>query len=302
MQFISDRDLSEFFSNRPLYSKVKFLEINRNDEQVNVYDFLASKGHKDFCQDCKESQTFRFEKKYGDQLLLTGNLGDFVLSSTGNVDFSFNISSTCQFCGSKKDFFIKIYSAEKKGTQHVSLTFYLQKIGQFPSLERKPENEVYNYLSAEDKELYGKALTSLSVGYGIGAFAYFRRIVENEIKRIVEDLSNLDYEHADSVKKAWKTYKGNFQMSGLMDAISASLPISFKEVSGNPLKVLYQQVSEGIHDSPDDECLEKSIHIDKLLQFVIKRTSNLKSEIKDLHNAMKSLSKSKSSSKWHEGF
>jgi hypothetical protein len=50
------------------------------------------------------------------------------------------------------------------------------KIGQYPPLDRLPEKEVLEYLTDEDKENYKKALTTLSFGYGIGAYAYFRRM------------------------------------------------------------------------------------------------------------------------------
>jgi hypothetical protein len=102
----------------------------------------------------------------------------------------------------------------------------------------------------------------------------------------------LEIENSDKVKQAWDTYNnGNFQMSNLIDATSSFLPVSLKDMGGNPLKLLYQQASEGIHSFSEEECLEKSQHIDKLLQFVIKRTANLKTEIQTVQSAMRSLSK-----------
>lgn len=292
MEFVSDLELGDFFSNSPLYSKIKFVKIQGNT-QLNVYEYLASKGHKDFCHNCKDFQTFRFTKKYGSQLMLSGNLEEFQLPDDGAFSYSFDINSTCQFCGQRKDFFINIFSVEKAGQlKNLSATFSLRKIGQFPSIERRPASEVYAYLTQTDRDLYSKALGNLSNGYGIGAYAYFRRIIENEIKRIIADFSQLEIENSDKVKQAWDSYNnGKYQMSNLIDAISGFLPISLKDMGGNPLKLLYQQASEGIHNFSEEECLEKSQHIDKLLQFVIKRTASLKNEIQDIQSAMKSLSK-----------
>jgi hypothetical protein len=164
----------------------------QGNKQLNVYNYLESKGHKDFCQNCKDSQTFRFNKKYGQQLMLSGDLSEFKLPENSIFSYSFDFSSTCQFCGQTKDFFINIFSIEKAGHTNGAVTFNLKKIGQLPAIERRPESDVYAYLTPADRELYSKALANLSNGYGIGAYAYFRRIIENEIKRVIEDLSQLE--------------------------------------------------------------------------------------------------------------
>lgn len=167
----------------------------------------------------------------------------------------------------------------------------LRKIGQFPAFERIPESEVLNYLSDEDKENYKKALSNLSMSYGIGAFSYFRRIIENEIKNLVKDISELDYEGSEKVKSAYIVYESNRQMSNLIDIINPYLPKSLKEDGDNPIKILYQQTSGGLHEFSEAECLEKARHVDQLLRYVIKHVSSLKFEYKAAREAMKNLTK-----------
>jgi hypothetical protein len=51
---------------------------------------------------------------------------------------------------------------------------------------------------------------------------------------------------------------------------------------------LYGQLSEGIHNLAEEECLEKSRNIDKLLKFVIQQLRN-ESDLSEVKNALKNL-------------
>lgn len=166
---------------------------------------------------------------------------------------------------------------------------YIKKIGQLPAVERLPEKEVLEYLNEEDKENYKKALSNLSVSFGIGAFAYFRRIIENEIKRIVKDISELDFEGSDKVKSAWIEYEQNHQMSNLIDNINPYIPKSLKEIDDNPIRLLHCQLSGGIHVYSEETCLEKAKKIDTILRYVIKKVNSEKFELNEVRKAMRSL-------------
>lgn len=290
MQIISDKDLSDFFADFPLYSKIKFFDTLDTDQQLNLYEYLSSRAYKFYCPHDKDFHTFKFNKKWGEQFIFyEQEIPETLTDKNGNLNFSFYISSTCQICGYRMDMLLNVFtiSPKKESTKYPSV--YLRKIGQLPAVERQPNLEVANYLSEEDRELYNKALSNLSVSFGIGAYSYFRRIVENEIKRLVKDISELEYDNVDKVRKAWEEYQTNHQMTTLIEAISPFLPKSLKEIGDNPLKVLYQQTSGGIHEFSDEVCLEKARHIDKLLQYVIKRISSMKLEFLEAREAMRNL-------------
>jgi hypothetical protein len=185
---------------------------------------------------------------------------------------------------------INVFS-EDQYFENAFINLKLRKIGQLPGFERTPEKDVFNYLIEEDKENYKKALANLSMSYGIGAYAYLRRIIENEIKRLVKDISELEYENVNQVKKAWTEYETNHNMTSLIDSINPFLPKSLKEIGDNPIKILYQQTSGGLHEFSEKECLEKARDIDQLLRYVIKNVSSLKFEYKAVKEAMKNLTK-----------
>jgi len=290
MRFISDTTFSELFAEYPLYKKAELFDTLEKNQMVNVYETLVARAYKHYCPNQNDFQTFRFDKKFGEQLVFhETEIPAGLLDKRGLISYSFSMRSKCQFCSFPMAFFLNVFSQTPRSNGAGFPTIFIRKIGQWPAIERKPTAEVHNYLTREDRELYGKALDNLAFGYGIGAYAYLRRIVENEIKRLVKDISDLEYDGADKVKEAWEAYQSNHQMNTLIDSISPMLPSSLKEIGGNPIRTLYQQTSGGIHEFPEEECLEKAMDIDKLLQYTIKRIYSMKQEFKEAREAINRL-------------
>ncbi len=288
---ITDKELAKFLAEYPLYSKIAFCEIKDNDDELDVYHYFEHMAYKFYCPFDKDYHTFKIHTTYGNQYSIRKNsVPDQYLDNYGKISISFYLKATCQICGSRMDLLLNLFSDDQY-SENKFINLNLRKLGQFPPFERTPESEVLNYLTEEDKENYKKALSNLSMSYGIGAFAYLRRIIENEIKRLVKDISELEYENVDKVKTAWKEYESNHQMTNLIEAINPFLPKSLKEIGDNPIKTLYQQTSGGIHEFSEDVCLEKAKDVDQLLRYVIKRVSSLKFEDKAAIEAIKNLTK-----------
>ena len=291
-KYISDIELSNFLAEAPLYSKVEFFNDRSRELNFNIFTFFSEKPIKTFCPVDKDFQTFKIPKQYGKDLTMANKAyDDGNFQKDGTYSCSFQLTARCQFCNNQINYLLNIFTTEPRSSDHIWPIVYLRKAGQLPALNRRPDKEIYNYLTEADKDFYGKALASLSHGYGIGAYAYLRRIVENEIRRLVVDISELDYENAAKVKEAFKNFEANHQMNTLIDTIYPLLPSSLREMGQNPLKALYQQTSEGIHEMTEDQCIEKAQYIDKLMQFVIRRVSSLKNEYQQVREALRQLSK-----------
>ena len=170
----------------------------------------------------------------------------------------------------------------------------MQKVGQFPAYDINVNNNLKKYLSEEDQINYKRALTCLSISYGIGAFSYFRRVIENEIKRIIKDISKLEFEGVEMVKLALESFDKDFQMSKLIDVVNKHLPVSLNELGDNPIRLLYEQLSGGIHEFTDEECIDKALSIDILLNYVIKKINEEKYQLNDVKNAMRTLRRNNS--------
>lgn len=155
----------------------------------------------------------------------------------------------------------------------------ITKVGSNPPYDISPNRESYKFFTEEDKSLYKKALVCLSQSYGIGAYAYFRRILENEIIRILEAISLLQGTSSDRVKELLIKYENDHQMGYLVDGVYQYLPNNLKSIGDNPLKLLYGLLSGGLHAESDDTCMTKAETINELLVFVItkideEKTSN----------------------------
>jgi len=291
MEIISDKDMSDFLSDSPLYSKIKFCELKEYNEALTIEEYFSGRGFKFYCPYDKEHNTFKFDKIYGPQHVIQKNeVTNFYLDKYGKITFTIQLKPACQMCGYKMDIVLNIFS-DQQYSDDSFINLNLRKIGQLPAVERLPENEVLNYLTEEDKDNYKKALANLSISYGIGAYAYLRRIIENEIKNLVRDISELDLEDSKKVKEAYLFYEENRQMAALIDTITPFLPPSLKENGDNMIKLLYKETSGGLHEFSEAECLKKAKAVDQILRYVIKKVSSLKFEYKAIKKAMKDLSK-----------
>lgn len=298
MKVISDEEFTNFLTQMPLYYKMKAVEkIGSGDgNYCSILDYCK----KTFSYKCpheKNMQTFKTDviDNYSDDKLVylsiehTG-LPEGVDKKTNLFNDTFYLDASCSSCGYKLNFVVKAFT-DKPWTESPNL--YIQKIGQYPAFSIEPQQELLKYLTEEDIVLYKKALINLSQNYGIGAFAYFRRIIENEIQRLIQSISELEFEGVEDVKTALDKYTRDHQMSSLINVLNNHLPSSLKRLGGNPIALLYQQLSEGIHDSSEEVCTDKAKSIDALLTYTIKAINEENSSFKTAREALLKLQNGK---------
>ncbi|MFN9321561.1 MAG: hypothetical protein ACK58Q_13345 [Chitinophagales bacterium] len=289
--------LSDLLSNKPLYKKTEVeLDFFRTPEDIENFCFSQ------YCPVDKGQQTFKlnFEpKKILEKGLSTVPITEIYNSLETYNDkeckyqFTQHFSATCQTCNEYKvNYLLQVETNQSipkvilSGQERPALMQIVKKICQFPSFEITPDKSILNFLNQEDQENYKKALICLSQNYGIAAFAYFRRIVENEIIRIIEDIAKLDRPESSNITSLIDQYKGNHAMSNLIEGIYEYLPLSLKSLGNNPLKILYSQLSGGIHEYSEEVCSEKSEQINNLLVFVVKKIYEENSEVNSARKAI----------------
>lgn len=299
MEQLSDNELADFITTKSLYTKVLACQTSNhgNLKYDNPLDF-TEKAFRLICPIEKQIQTFRTALPYGGHLFGRGiydapgsdnNLPIYFDEKSGMLDLTTHIKGICQSCHTSVHYLIRSYSDKKWSERSSGIKIFIQKTGQYPPLEVKPDKIVEKYLTEEDLSLYKKAVTSLSFGYGIGAFAYFRRIIENEIKRIIKDISSIEFDGAENIRKAYLLFETNHQMSSLITTITPYLPPSLLIAGDNPIQLLYKQLSEGIHALLEEECLERATLINVILPFVIKKVNEEKFQMTEVVEAMKKL-------------
>ena len=87
-------------------------------------------------------------------------------------------------------------------------------------------------------------------------------------------------------------HKNKPTITTIYENIFEHLPSSLKSLGDNPIKLLYNQTSEGLHNLTDSQALEKAEIIKDLLEFVIIKIKEEKSNIRDLKDKIRLLKSS----------
>ena len=130
----------------------------------------------------------------------------------------------------------------------------VRKIGQEPPWSTRIEKSIASNLSESDLELYRKALLNASQGFGIGALAYFRRLVEQEVDAllgVLEETATIDEDTVALERLA--AAKGQQRAEERLRLVRTPPRRIFAPGGFNPMKILYDCFSEGLHSRSDSE-------------------------------------------------
>lgn len=166
---------------------------------------------------------------------------------------------------------------------------YIYKFGQYPEWEIKIDKNLEKILDKHSKT-FRKGLVCESQGYGIGAFAYYRRITEDIIDELLDSILDLiDEEHKAEYRVALEKTKQTRVTQDKIDLVKDLLPSILKPNGMNPLGVLHSELSEGLHAESDQACLENANHIKSILTFLINQIIKSMESAKEFSESMKTL-------------
>lgn len=276
--------ISEFIRTAPLY---KPIEISVTYKTPNVFQSIPFDY---YCKNesCKEFRQFRIESNppFAQNINQHNNHGPFNVSHpqiNGKYSVSQNYKAICTRCKSYGiDIILNVFEKETN-------KYFLRKVGQYPPYSIEPEKFIAEYLNDTDLDIYKKALICYSQSYGIGMYAYMRRIVETQTLKMITDISALDIPNTEDIKALLEKYNANHQMDSLLNGIYEYLPATLKTLGTNPFKVLHSHLSVGIHSLSDEECLNRAENINTLLKFVIHEIKQEGTAIKTAKEAIKKL-------------
>jgi hypothetical protein len=131
------------------------------------------------------------------------------------------------------------------------------KIGEYPSFGSYTPARVISLIDP-DRDLFLKGRRAENRGLGIGAFAYYRRVVENQKNRIIGEIAKVARKVGarQEVIEALELAAKETQFSTAVDSIKSLMPESLLIDGHNPLKLLHSALSKGIHEQDDSKCLD----------------------------------------------
>ncbi len=166
-------------------------------------------------------------------------------------------------------FFIKKYVCKNCGRALIRYFYYgtrsdgsgglFYKVGQWPELEERVPKALEDKLSAEDLKAYKNALMMRNFNLGIAAVTYMRRVVENQMNDMLEVLHETARIHnapAGVLAKHEEMMKEK-RFSEKIDYAGDLLPASLRpEGKPNPMAILHELASDGLHTKTDEECVD----------------------------------------------
>jgi len=169
-------------------------------------------------------------------------------------DFEYEyVTYVCRNCSKKHKTFLLLVL---KSTNRV------QKLGEFPPFGPPVPARVIT-LVGSDRELFLKGRRAELRGLGIGAFAYYRRVVEDKKGAIIEEIGKVAKRLGASPETLalFAEAQAETQFSKAIDKIKAAIPQSLLINGHNPLNLLHSALSENLHNGTDEKCLELATSI-----------------------------------------
>lgn len=304
------QDLTEFLGDYPLYKEYEAItNYQRGPEGYTEPFDLHGQTFNYLCPNEKKLKVFELNitTEYGEYWKDTScseTIPSEFLDNDGKLDFIHYYEGKCTTCKEcNVSFLLHIYTKEaipqekvktiwtnpKKDpfyNKHISI--YIEKVGEYPEKEAQVSKEFTKYFDRESCNWYFKAKKLSYENMGIGAFAYYRRIIEKELIRFMTDISSLKGS-SEELKKLIDEYERTNKVHLLYENTYKYLPPSLQGLGKNPLKLLYQQTSQGLHNLSDEECMNRSKRIDSLLEFVVKKINEEMHEVKEIRNLLKDL-------------
>lgn len=194
------------------------------------------------------------------------------------------ISYVCRNCRKS----LKTYALVVKHS--ADMTGEATKFGELPYFGTPTPSRVIT-LIGPDRDLFLRGRRAENSGFGIGSFAYYRRVVENQKSHIIQEIAKASAKLGASPEMLadLRRAASETQFSKAIDGVKAGIPAALLIDGHNPLTLLHTALSEGLHDHTDEECMEIALEIRLVLTELAERISQALKEEAALTKAVSRL-------------
>jgi hypothetical protein len=202
----------------------------------------------------------------------------------GAADFSY-LRYVCRNCRkSVKIFSVWIILSNRPPTSSV------MKFGEWPEFGPPTPSRVIA-LVGPDRELFLKGRRCENQGLGIGAFGYYRRVVENQKARILGQILKVSEKlgAGSELLEELKAAQAETQFSKSIASIKHGIPQALLIDGHNPLTLLHNALSEGLHADSDEDCLELATSVRVVLTDLADRMGQALKDSSELAQAVSRL-------------
>ncbi|HIN56160.1 MAG TPA: hypothetical protein EYM92_04285 [Acinetobacter pittii] len=262
-----ENKLKDFLEKKGLYETLEL-----SCDGVEKVDFHLKEIYQ-YCEACEMEKPFHS----------SGVIAFFPAHHVGSYQ---QVTYVCVSCSKKsKQYWIIGERKYQDKLQNNKIT--IRKVGEWPR-SALSNDKVLEKFFKKDRENYFKAEVCLSHGYGIAAFAYMRRIVEENITSLLDMISQ-DENAEESMQEAIAQLRVSSPMSEKITIARNALPSYLSPNGLNPLGQIYKQLSEGVHSLSDEECLKRANTIKFCLKFLISELANHRKTIEEFKSSIAAL-------------
>jgi len=264
--------LAEFLETQPPGSSAKVRDVAGRMQPGGTYTFQTT-DIRLHCpsRPCSGVRTFRVEKEPA-------------AVSTGWV-LRF-LTYVCRNCEES----LRVYALRIRVDPTNPLLCDVRKFGELPPYGPPVPARVIT-LIGPDRDLFTKGRRCENQGLGVGAFAYYRRVVDNQWRRLVAEIIRV----AETTRApqpmidALKAAAEETQFSKAVEMIKEGIPEVLKVSGHNPLTLLYAAISDGLHDGTDQHCLDLAASVRVVLTELAERLGQALKDEKELNTAVSNL-------------
>jgi len=240
--------LRSFLEKQPLYSKLALdLSIYANLPYPDVLELA--------CGECGQSRPFREHcvRQSGAGLgtggprAVTSDVYGFVYECTG-------CSNALWRC------WVEVNAEDS----------WVRKVGQLPPWSIAVSEDLERHLGPA-AEHYKRALACLSQSYGLGACAYMRRVLEDTIDPLLKlelEVRRAEGADANEVDEISAAIEGK-RFDTKTEIAYRHAPKAIIVHGNNPLKLIHDKLSIGVHRLDEDQCVEIAAMLSAALEYVV---------------------------------
>lgn len=195
----------------------------------------------------------------------------------------------CSNCASYTKTFSLAVQRDAKGNGGLAFKF-----GELPAFGPPTPARLLK-LIGPDRELFLRGRRCENQGLGIGAFVYYRRVIEGQKNRIIGEIEKVSLKIGASQEtlNALAAAKAETQFTKAIDTIKPAVPQALLINGHNPLTLLHSALSEGLHQQSDEVCLEIATSVRVVLAELSERLGQALKDEAELSKAVSRLMQSK---------
>lgn len=205
------------------------------------------------------------------------------------------LSYKCQSCETEQKLYL-LLSQPNYVDNHDAIE--IKKIGEWPPFGSWVPPRVLKIVGP-DRDLFLRGKRCESQGLGIGAFGYYRRVVERQKGRLIEQIRAVAVRTgaAPEVQGRLLAAQNETQFTKAVELAKNAIPEQVLIKGHNPLTLLHDALSKGIHSDSDEKCLELAHDVRVVLTELVFRIDQALAGQSELNDALSRLLNSRENTK-----